>query len=74
MGLEIATRIADLDAAWPLGTDPRSQGDDHLRLIKGVMKGDALSKADGGTVASALIATGGLTLRRPIWIREPFLS
>lgn len=45
MGLETGTTIAALNAAWPLGTDPRSQGDDHLRLIKAVVKTDAPSKA-----------------------------
>ena len=45
MGLETGTTIAALNAAWPLGTDPRSQGDDHLRLIKAVVKSDALPKS-----------------------------
>lgn len=34
MGLEAGNFIADLVEANPLGTDPKSQGDDHLRLIK----------------------------------------
>lgn len=35
MGLETGTFISDLDAANPVGaTDQKSQGDDHLRLIK----------------------------------------
>jgi hypothetical protein len=58
MGLETGTTIAALNAAWPLGTDPRSQGDDHLRLVKVVMQADALSKAAGGTVAGALTLQG----------------
>lgn len=52
MGLETGTTIASLNASWPLGTDPKSQGDDHLRLIKSVIRTDALSKAAGGTVAA----------------------
>lgn len=60
MGLETGTTIASLNASWPLGTDPKSQGDDHLRLIKGVMINDALSRSAGGTVANQLTVTGGL--------------
>lgn len=38
MGLEAATYISQLVATNPVGaTDPRSQGDDHLRLIKSVL-------------------------------------
>jgi hypothetical protein len=38
MGIESATSIATLDASWPLVGDKRSEGDDHLRLIKNVLK------------------------------------
>src|SRR5262245_42273670 len=38
MGLETATFIQGLDVANPGSTDPRKQGDDHLRLIKNVLK------------------------------------
>ena len=38
MGLETATYIGQLDENWPLGTDPVSRGDDHLRLIKSVLQ------------------------------------
>lgn len=39
MGLETATYIADLVATNPIGpTDPKSQGDDHLRLLKSVLQ------------------------------------
>ena len=34
MALETATYISGLVAANPLSSDPKSQGDDHLRLIK----------------------------------------
>lgn len=63
MGLETGTTIASLNASWPLGTDPKSQGDDHLRLIKEVMKSDCLSKAAGGIVQGVLgvYNAGGLT-------------
>lgn len=37
MGLETAQNISELNVNWPLGTDPVSQGDDHVRLIKDVL-------------------------------------
>lgn len=37
MGLESGTYISDLVATNPLGTDPKSDGDGHLRLIKSVL-------------------------------------
>lgn len=38
MGLETATYILDFNAANPPGSDPKSQGDDHVRLIKNVLR------------------------------------
>lgn len=38
MGLETATYINDLDATNPVSSDKKKQGDDHLRLIKLVLK------------------------------------
>lgn len=38
MGLETGTFISDLTTAWPLASDQKRQGDDHLRLIKTVVK------------------------------------
>ena len=38
MGLETATYISQLVATNPLGTDPKSQGDNHLQLIKSVLQ------------------------------------
>ena len=37
MALETGTYISDLNAANPTSTDPKSQGDDHLRLIKSTL-------------------------------------
>lgn len=34
MGLETVAKISDLNPLWPLGSDSRSQMDDHLRNIK----------------------------------------
>lgn len=38
MGLETGTYIDDLVATNPLGSDDKSQGDNHLRLIKSVLQ------------------------------------
>lgn len=38
MPLESATYISDLVSTNPVGTDTESQGDDHLRLLKAVLK------------------------------------
>lgn len=38
MGLETASFISGLTPAWPLAGDTKSQGDDHLRLIKSVLQ------------------------------------
>ena len=40
MGLESPTHIADLNQLWPLDADNVSQGDNHLRIIKEVLKTD----------------------------------
>lgn len=38
MPLENATTISQLDSSWPLGLDSATRGDDHLRLLKAVLK------------------------------------
>lgn len=38
MGLETGTYISDLVATNPTSSDPKSQGDDHLRLLKNTIK------------------------------------
>ena len=40
MGLESVTHLDDLDATNPVGTDPRSEGDDHIRNIKSMLLTD----------------------------------
>lgn len=39
MGLESASFVSGLNSGFPEGGDQQSQGDDHLRLIKTVLKG-----------------------------------
>jgi len=38
MGLEAGTYISDLNSSNPAASDVKSQGDDHLRLIKSTIK------------------------------------
>lgn len=38
MPIESANFLSDLDATNPAGTDDRSQGDNHIRLLKNVLK------------------------------------
>lgn len=38
MALETGTYINSLNPANPAGTDPRAQGDDHIRLLKSTIK------------------------------------
>jgi hypothetical protein len=61
MGLETGNTINDLNESWPLGTDPKSQGDDHIRLCKRVFKNDVLSITNGGTISGDLTIGGAFT-------------
>ena len=53
MGLESATYISQLVATNPLATDPISQGDDHLRLIKSVLQAQFSGLAGTTAVTSS---------------------
>jgi hypothetical protein len=70
MPVEAATNINALNPLWPLGTDPKSEGDDHLRMLKIVLQA-AIS--DDGTTAQlkrganfiqrqVITASGAITL------------
>jgi hypothetical protein len=48
MGVETSTTISGLNATWPLGSDPKSEGDNHIRMIK-----DVLQRAFDDSVAAA---------------------
>lgn len=52
MGLETGDTIYDLNAANPPGSDSRSQGDDHIRLIKSVLQGTFLKGTTAGRPAA----------------------
>jgi len=56
MALETGTTLASLVAANPTSIDPVSQGDDHLRLIKDVLK-KQFPGAAGQGYASVILAT-----------------
>lgn len=51
MGLETGSKISDLNEANPLGTDAKSQGDDHIRLIKSTLKLDVFAASLASTSA-----------------------
>lgn len=53
MPVEIASNFGDLNNAWPLGTDPKSEGDDHIRLIKKLLKQGYPASVDSGFGARA---------------------
>lgn len=61
MGLEVATYLADLNAAWPLGTDQKSTADDHLRLIKTVLQTSFPNYSSATTASASGSFTGTLT-------------
>jgi microcystin-dependent protein len=51
MGLEAATYINQLVVSNPAGTDDRSQGDDHIRLIKSTLK-NTFPNVDGAVTVT----------------------
>ena len=69
MGLESATKISELNANWPLGSDPKSQGDDHLRLIKSVLQADAVTKESIDAIypVGSIFFTTGTTDPNTFW-------
>ena len=65
MALESGSFISDLNPANPAGTDNRSQGDDHIRLIKSTLK-NTFPNVNGAVTATdeqlnAVAAAGALT-------------
>lgn len=56
MPIESGNTIADLDGSYPLGDDPTSEGDNHLRLIKAVLKAQ-FPGVDGDGYKETIIAT-----------------
>ena len=52
MPIESAQYIDTLQSDWPLGTDPESAGDDHLRMIKKVLQ-NTFPKMNAATTMTA---------------------
>lgn len=66
MPLEIATYLNALDPANPTGLDPKSQGDDHIRLIKTALKATFPSLNAPVTATPAQINKAAMTN----WVRQ----
>ena len=64
MPVEAATYVADLQPVNPPSTDPRSQGDDHLRLIKQVLQNTFGGASRAWQVPGTLAITGSTTLAK----------
>jgi hypothetical protein len=69
MTVEAATTIAQLNTAWPLFDDQIIEGDDHIRLLKTVLKADALSRSLGTaqTIVGPVTFNGLVTTKGNIW-------
>jgi len=53
MGVETATYISQLSATNPLGTDPISEGDDQIRLVKSVLQAQFTSLGAAAVTGTA---------------------
>lgn len=58
MTVEVATAISELVPTNPAGSDPKSEGDNHLRLIKGVLQ-DVFNDAPDGSTNQILFGFAG---------------
>jgi hypothetical protein len=76
MALESASFVSDLVSTNPTGSDPKAQGDDHVRLIKAVLKATlpAGSQAHYPLVAAtAQASTSGTSIdftSIPSWVKK----
>lgn len=69
MGLEVGTYVNDLVTSNPIGaSDAKGQGDDHLRLIKAVLK----NTFPGAIGAYTFQSTDPGALEGPTWILDRF--
>jgi microcystin-dependent protein len=59
MGLESSTYINGLTQAWPIAGDPKSQGDDHIRLVKTVLQNTFPNATGPFYLPKALTLAGG---------------
>jgi hypothetical protein len=56
MPIETGNTISEFEITWPLSTDPQSEGDDHLRLIKSLLRAQ-FPGANGLGFEEAITAT-----------------
>lgn len=56
MPVETGTTLSNLDDSWPLSGDNLHEGDDHLRLIKSILKSQ-FPGSDGDGLKSVIVAT-----------------
>jgi hypothetical protein len=61
MPVETGDEIQDLNPDWPAGTEPKSQGDDHLRKIKQCLK-NSFPNMNGAWSTTSPIKAGQATL------------
>lgn len=62
MSLESATFVNDLDSSNPVSGDKRKQGDDHLRLIKAVLKATFLRATKAWSMPDCVSKTGNYSV------------
>lgn len=68
MGLEAASFLNDLVAANPAGGDGKSQGDDHLRLLKTVLKASLPGMTAARTMEDTTAGAGTVNFWK--WYRK----
>ena len=61
MALEVPTYISDLVSTNPTGTDPKNQGDDHIRYLKSSIKATFPNVTGAVTPTHTLLNTVGVT-------------
>lgn len=74
MGLEASSFISGLTPSWPISGDPKSQGDDHIRLIKSVLQSTFPNASKALYFPSCPILTAGTTLTAAHQNATVFLS
>lgn len=84
MALESAEYISELVTTNPTGSDPKSRGDDHIRMLKEVLKrafagyegfvGVFGTEAQGATVNDYIVTTGKSIADYTTGMRVTFLS
>lgn len=64
MSIEAATYINDLQPVNPPSSDPRSQGDDHLRLIKQVLQNSIVGSSRQFQIPSTLSKSANYSVQK----------